>query len=110
MTVRILCKITRRTRGDEPAEGVFCSVSTGLTHPNLMLGMLVQISRYRLLYVLLMLLVGHHNFEISSCRRYIGPGTCPMDPKTFFAIFWNGQINVYFELACCDFRDYYYSY
>ena len=97
---------TRRTRGDEPAEGVFCSVSTGLTHPNLMLGVLVQISRNRLLHVLLMLLVGHHNFEISSCRRYSGLHMSHMDPKIFFAIFLNGQIHVHFELARPDFGDY----
>ena len=40
---------TRRTRGDEPAAGVFCSVPTRLTYPNLILGMLVQISRNQLL-------------------------------------------------------------
>ena len=85
----------------------------GLTYPNLVLGMLVQISRNRLIYVLLMLLImvaGNHNFAISCRRRFIGPGTCPPDPKTFFADFWDGQIHVYFEPACCDFGDYLLTY
>ena len=31
-----------------------------------------------------------------------------MEPKLIFPIFWNGQIHVHFELARCDFGDYYY--
>ena len=50
--------------------------------------------------MLQMLLVGHHNFwNIVTCARYIGPGTCPMEPKLIFPIFWNGQIHVHFALA-----------
>ncbi len=70
------------------------------------LRVLVQISSKWLPCSLLMLLVGHHNFEISCCHRYIGPGTCPTEPKLFFPIFWNGQIHVHFELARCEFGDY----
>ena len=89
---------TRRTRGDEPTKAPSPVYSTRL-NPNQTQRVLVQISSKWLLYMLQMLLVGHHNFEISSSRGYFGSGTCPTEPKLFFPIFWNGQNHVHFELA-----------
>ena len=56
--------------------------------------------------MLQMLLVGHHNFEISWSRRYSGLQTSHAEPKLIFPIFWNGQMHVHFELARLDFGDY----
>ena len=98
--------ITWRTRGDEPAEGVFCSAFYASQISNLTQRVLVQISSKWLPCSLLMLLVGHHNFEISSCRWYSGVRNCHVDPKILFLFFWNGQKHVHFELARCDFGDY----
>ena len=97
---------TRRTRGDEPAEGVFCSAFYASQISNLTQRVLVQISSKWLPCSLLVLLVGHHNFEISWCRGFSGPDIHPIDTKIFFPIFWNGQMHVHFELARCDFGDY----
>ena len=68
--------------------------------------MLVQISSKWLLYMLQMLLVGHHCLKISSGPGFAGLQTTDADPKLIFPIFLSGQNNVYSELAWCDFGDY----
>ena len=46
-----------------------------------------------------------YSTTLKPSLRYIGPGTCPTEPKLFFPIFWNGQMHVHFELARLDFGD-----
>ena len=67
--------------------------------------MLVATARNRLLYVLLSTNLKHHNFEISSWRRYIGPGKSHTELSPFPKTLWNTQMHVHFELARSDFGD-----
>ena len=89
--------LTRRTRGDGPAKECI--------HASQCYSSKYRQSGFHVWYWCYSLdtIASKYFFR----RWFTGLQTSHADPKLFFPIFCNHQNNVYFELAWCDFGDYY---